>query len=37
MIRFDENGMCTTCGLPGSGYVDDGVCECLSGDDEEYY
>lgn len=28
-IRYDKNGNCETCGLPGSGFVEDGVCQCL--------
>lgn len=35
MVRYDENGDCTRCGLPGSGWVADGVCRCL--DEEEQW
>lgn len=31
MIQYDENGDCKACGLPGSGFVEQGVCMC--GDD----
>jgi hypothetical protein len=32
-VTYDKNGLCTRCGLPGTGFVEDGVCECLDGDD----
>lgn len=32
-VYYDRNGNCTTCGLPGSGFVADGVCHCLDEDD----
>jgi hypothetical protein len=28
-VRYDKHGICTTCRLPGSGFVADGVCACL--------
>lgn len=28
-VRYDEKGLCTRCRLPGAGFVEDGVCECL--------
>jgi hypothetical protein len=28
MLQYDENGDCIRCGLPGSGFVSDGVCMC---------
>jgi hypothetical protein len=28
-ISYDKDGNCTRCGLPGSGFVADGVCMCL--------
>lgn len=37
MLTYDENGICTSCGLPGSGFIADGVCHCgdfLDGDYE---
>lgn len=27
-LSYDSKGNCTRCGLPGSGFVADGVCEC---------
>lgn len=33
MVRYDKNGNCTKCGLPGSGFVEDGVCTCLDEDE----
>lgn len=29
MVTYDKNGNCTKCGMPGSGFVSDGVCMCL--------
>jgi hypothetical protein len=31
-IRFDSDGICMTCDLPGTGFVSDGVCTCLDED-----
>lgn len=31
-VRYDPHGNCRSCGLPGSGFVTQGVCHCL--DDE---
>lgn len=28
MVTYDKNGLCTKCGFPSSGFVEDGVCEC---------
>jgi hypothetical protein len=28
IITYDKDGNCTRCGLPGSGFVSDGVCTC---------
>lgn len=25
---YDKNGNCVDCGLPGNGFVSDGVCDC---------
>jgi hypothetical protein len=27
-LTYDKRGNCTRCGLPGSGFVEDGVCTC---------
>jgi hypothetical protein len=29
MVRYDEKGDCTSCGLPATGFINDGVCLCL--------
>lgn len=29
MVQYDRDGLCTKCRLPGSGFVSDGVCECV--------
>lgn len=34
LIEYDVNGNCTFCGLPGTGFVEDGVCQCLEWADE---
>jgi hypothetical protein len=31
-LTYDKRGNCTRCGLPGSGFVEDGVCMCGDGD-----
>jgi hypothetical protein len=31
-VMYDENGDCTRCGMPASGFVNDGVCHCLDND-----
>ena len=31
-IYYDKDGICTTCGFPATGWVKDGVCECLDDD-----
>jgi hypothetical protein len=35
MITYDKNGNCTKCGLPGSGFVSDGVCHCEMAEERE--
>jgi hypothetical protein len=34
MITYDKNGNCTRCGLPGTGFVEDGICDCWTDEDE---
>jgi hypothetical protein len=29
MVHYDSHGYCETCGLPGTGFEADGVCDCL--------
>ncbi len=31
-VRYDKDGNCETCGMPGQGFVEDGVCHCLDDD-----
>lgn len=31
---YDKDGNCTRCGLPGNGFVADGVCMCREIDED---
>lgn len=35
MVRYDKDGNCTICGLPGAGFTIEGVCLCLDNEPDE--